>query len=66
MGIFNLKRPKVEKLLNKDHYCYMCHRKLGKYIETKEVQDGTDEIYDICSDCYPKMAVELITKGAKK
>ena len=66
MGIFNPKRPKAEKILSKERYCYVCHRKLGKYLETKEVDDGTDEIYDICSDCYPKMAVELIAKGAKK
>lgn len=66
MGIFNLKKAKAEKILSKTRYCYVCHRKLGKYIETKEIQDGTDDIYDICPDCYPKMAVELIAKEAKR
>lgn len=59
MGIFDFKKPKAEKILKKERYCCVCKRKLGKYIDTKDVEDGTDDVYDICQECYPKMAEQL-------
>ena len=66
MGIFNLKRPKAEKILSekkeKDIYCHFCGKKLGKFIGYgEEVEDGTDDVYDVCPDC-GKHFEELLRK----
>jgi DNA-directed RNA polymerase subunit RPC12/RpoP len=43
--------------------CCSCGRKLGEYVKTAEVEDGTDDIYNVCPDCYDKTINKVLEKG---
>lgn len=66
MGLFGVKRPKMKNTVKKDIYCHFCGKKLGKVIGYgEEVDDGTDDIYDVCTECAPHFEELLLKKGEK-
>ena len=77
MSIFNLKKPKKRRITikkyheklsrcKKDICCCECGIKLGEYLETKEVNEGTDDIYDVCPNCYDIVVNKMVEKAKKE
>lgn len=66
MGLFR-KKTKAQEILEKnDIHCAICGRKLVPTHDMEEdVDDGTDDIYNFCPDCWPK-AEEWVLRKEKK
>lgn len=60
MSIFNIKKKKIVSVIK----CCNCGRKLGEYVKTAEIEDGTDDIYNVCPDCY-KIMIDKISGKEK-
>ena len=60
MSIFNVKKKKVVSVVK----CCNCGKKLGTYVKTAEVEDGTDDIYNVCPECY-QAVIEKVKENKK-
>lgn len=69
MGLFGRKKKvTANDILAKQHdvYCHVCGIKLDPVVvNEEEVEDGTDDVYDLCPKCYLKFVEMLEKKGAK-
>lgn len=68
MGLFKKKKTKAQEILeNHDIRCAICGRKLEPVHDLEEeVDDGKDDVYNFCPDCWPKAAEWVLRKEGKK
>ena len=66
MGLFRKKTKAREILEKNDIRCAICGRKLvPNHDIEEEVDDGTDDIYNFCPECWPKAEEWVLRKESK-